>query len=80
MIAVVEEPEGGQQWLQLRPFTSVRGAAASRVDALRSGQRVYVRYLREAERELPEVLSVTVLTYTLPPRGGGPGSFGLPSF
>lgn len=80
LIAVATEPDTEGQWLHLAPFTSVRGPAISTVDALQTGQRVYVRTLHEAGADRPEVLSITVLTYGLAPRGAGPGSFQIPGF
>lgn len=80
VIAVLAEPDGGEEWLQLKPFTTVRGLAISSAGALQAGQKVYVRYLREPRRDPPEVLSVTVLHYILIPSGRGPASFRLPGF
>ncbi len=80
LIAVAAKSDAGGQWFQLAPLTSVRGPAISTVDALQAGQRVYVRYLRAPTAEHPEVLSITVLKYTLAPRGVGMGSFGVPGF
>jgi hypothetical protein len=80
LIAVAAEPDTGEEVLRLAPSTSVRGPAISTLAALEAGQRVYVRYLREPGADPPEVLSITVLKYTLAPKQGGPASFGVPGF
>lgn len=80
LIAIGTNLEGGEEWFQLRPFTAVGGADVSNVNALKVGERVYVRYLREPATDPPEVLSITVLRYTLKPTGKGLGSFGIPGF
>ncbi|MFQ5846121.1 MAG: hypothetical protein ACE5IQ_00430 [Candidatus Methylomirabilales bacterium] len=80
LIVVAAKPDAEEYWLKIAAFTSVRGPAISTVDALQTGQRVYVRYLREPRTDPPEVLSITVIEYTLGPSGGGPGSFAVPGF
>ncbi|MCI0484539.1 MAG: hypothetical protein L0Y78_08155 [candidate division NC10 bacterium] len=80
LIAVATEPDTEAQWLSLVPSTSVRGPDISTVDALRAGQRVYVRYHHEPGSDRPEVLSITVVKYALNPKGTGPGSVKLPGF
>ena len=78
LIAVGSDPDGGEQWFQLRPFTGVSGGDISSVSALKLGERVYVRYLQEPRTDPPEVLSITVLRYTLKPSAKGLGSLGIP--
>jgi hypothetical protein len=78
LIAVKSDPDGAEQWFQLKPFTGVSGDDISRVGALKIGERVYVRYLREPRTEPPEVLSITVLRYTLRPSAEGLGTLGVP--
>src|SRR3972149_2677666 len=73
-------PEAEPRLFRLAPFTSVRGPGLATVDALEAGQRVYVRYLPEAGADAPEVLSITVLQYTLTPKKGGPGTVAVPGF
>ncbi len=80
LIAVATGPDTEGQWLSLVPSTSVRGPDISTVDALKAGQRVYVRTLHEPGADRPEVLSITVIKYTLGPKGTGPGSIGIPGF
>jgi hypothetical protein len=80
LIAVSNEPDTEGQWLSLVPSTSVRGPNISTVDALQAGQRVYVRYHHEPGSDRPEVLSITVVKYTLNPKGTGPGSIKVPGF
>jgi len=80
LIAVATESDTEGQWLSLVPSTSVRGPDISTVDALQAGQRVYVRYHHEPGSDRPEVISITVVKYTLNPKGTGPGSVKLPGF
>ncbi|MGH7433853.1 MAG: hypothetical protein ACREJL_08895 [Candidatus Methylomirabilales bacterium] len=80
LIVVATGPDTEGQWLSLVPSTSVRGPDISTVDALQAGQRVYVRTLHEPGADRPEVLSITVIKYTLGPKGTGPGSVGIPGF
>ncbi len=80
LIAVGTNLEDGEQWFQLRPFTAVSGADVSSASALKIGERVYVRYLQEPATDPPEILSITVLRYTLKPTGKGLGSIGIPGF
>lgn len=79
-VAVAPAPEAETRLFRLAPFTSVRGPGLATVDALEAGQRVYVRYLPEAGADAPEVLSITVLQYTLTPKKGGPGTVAVPGF
>ena len=74
LIAVAPDPDAGEQWFKLAPFSGVGGIATAK--ELKPGQRVYVRYLREPRTDPPEVLSISVITYTLSPSGGGAASFG----
>lgn len=76
LIAVAAESDAGEEWFKLAPLTEVQGPGVSGVDGLEPGQRVYVRYLREPRTHPPEVLSITVIKYTLSPKGGGPAGFG----
>ncbi|MFQ5658330.1 MAG: hypothetical protein ACE5G5_12375 [Candidatus Methylomirabilales bacterium] len=69
----VETESDGQEWFQIKPFTTVRGGDLS------SGKRVYVRYLRELGTDPPRALSITVYDYTLSPSTRGPGSFKVPN-
>ncbi|MFQ5988949.1 MAG: hypothetical protein ACE5K9_03430 [Candidatus Methylomirabilales bacterium] len=80
LIAVGSDSEDGEQWFQLKPYTAMSGPDGSRVSALKAGERVYVRYLQEPQADPPEVLSITVLRYTLKPSGTGVGSVGIPGF
>jgi hypothetical protein len=80
LIAVATGPDTEGQWLSLVPSTSVRGSDVSTVDALQVGQRVYVRTLQEPGADRPEVLSITVIKYTLAPKGSGQGSIKIPGF
>ena len=80
LITVRGDSEDGEQSFQLKPFTAVSGPGDSRVSALKAGERVYVRYLQEPQADPPEVLSITVLRYTLKPSGTGVGSIGIPGF
>jgi hypothetical protein len=80
LIAVAAEPNAGEQWFKLALLTEVNGPDISTVEGLEAGQRVYVRYLREPSTDPPEVLSITVVRYSLRPKGGGPASFGIPGF
>lgn len=80
LIAVGSDVDGVEQWFQLKSFTGVSGGDVSSVSALKVGERVYVRYLREPSTDPPEVLSITVLRYTLKPSGKGIGSVGIPGF
>jgi hypothetical protein len=74
LIAVTADPDAGERWFKLAPFSGVGGISTAK--ELKPGQRVYVRYLREPSTDPPEVLSISVITYTLSPRGGGAASFG----
>lgn len=81
LIAVAANPNAEHQWFKIAPFTAVRGPDIKRVDALQTGQRVYVRYLSNPKTDPPEVLSITVVRYRLEPeKGGGIGSFDVPGF
>jgi len=78
LIAVAAESDAAERWFTLAPLTAVRGPNISSVDALEAGQRVYVRYLRGPGTDPPELLSITVIRYTLRPQGEGSGSFEIP--
>jgi hypothetical protein len=80
LIAVATGPDTEAHWLSLVPSTSVRGPDISTVEALQAGQRVYVRTLQGAGADPPEVLSITVIKYTLAPKGTGYGSVKIPGF
>jgi hypothetical protein len=74
LIAVAAKPDGEERWFKLAPFSEVGGIAT--VKELEAGQRVYVRFLREPRSDPPEAFSITVIQYTLSPRGAGTASFG----
>ncbi|MFQ5960132.1 MAG: hypothetical protein ACE5MG_01965 [Candidatus Methylomirabilales bacterium] len=76
LVAVVGKPDAGKQWFKLAPLTGVEGPGISTVDGLQAGQRVYVRYLRDPSTDPPEVLSISVIKYTLSPKGSGTAGFG----
>lgn len=76
LIAVTADPDAAEQWLKLAPLTGVEGPGISTVDGLQAGQRVYVRYLRDPNTDPPEVLSISVIKYTLSPKGSGTAGFG----
>jgi hypothetical protein len=80
LIAVATEADTEGQWLSLVSSTSVRGPDISTVDGLQAGQRVYVRTLQERDADRPEVLSITVIKYTLVPKASGYGSVKFPGF
>lgn len=76
LIAVTADPDAAEQWFKLAPLTGVQGPGISTVDGLQAGQRVYVRYLHDPSTDPPEVLSISVIKYTLTPKGSGTAGFG----
>ncbi len=76
LIAVAGKPDARKQWFKLAPLTGVGGPGISTVHGLQTGQRVYVRYLRGPSTKPPEVLSISVIKYTLSPKGSGTTGFG----